>query len=46
MDLGLDGFLAGLGGVLAQDEGGVGPGWVYSWVGWVLAQGEGGFGPG
>ena len=34
MGLGLDGFLAGWGGVLAQGEGGFGLGWDFSWMGW------------
>ena len=29
--LGLAGFIAGWGGVLAQGEGGFRPGWVYGW---------------
>ena len=37
--LGLDGFMAGWGGDLAQGEGGFGPGWIYGWVAWGFSSG-------
>ena len=39
MGLGLEGFLAEWGGVLAQGEGGFGLGWVVSWIGWRFRTG-------
>ena len=39
--MGLDGFLARWGGVLAQAGGGFGLGWVFSWMGWRFSSGWG-----
>ena len=39
MGLGLDGFLVGWGGVLAESEGGFGLGWILSWMVWCFSSG-------